>query len=394
MTRDRRSEAVRDLQRPKPITFVELFFDLVYVFSLFRLSEMLTHRLHWVGAAQTLLVLMAIWWVWAYTNLLTDTMDSRAISLQLLVIGSMFGALALSTAIPETFEHRGLLFVVSYLAINLGRASIMAFVLRHDELGLRPLRAVFWFAVSAVPWLAGAFVEGDARFALWGLAITIDYVCALIGWPAPGIGRTPARELNLASEHFAERYRQFIIIALGQTVAVSGLAFHNSDFTAHRGVAFVMSFAITVLLYWIYFHRIRERLAPSFAGAPDPRVRPREAGLAHLVMVAGVVATTTATGTLIAEPTGTAPPFEVAVFVAGPVLFLAGHALLGRHEFVGVAAPRLAGILALVAAAPVLAGHSVVLLAGSIVAILAGVVAWDLVHTGVKPGDQDLPRRL
>ncbi|MFK3982383.1 low temperature requirement protein A [Micromonospora sp. NPDC050397] len=390
----RRSDLIRDLQRPKPITFVEFFFDLVYVFSLFRLSQMLSERLHWVGAYQTLIVLMAIWWVWAYTNLLTDSLDSRTIRLQLLVIGSTYGALILSTAIPESFEQRGLLFAISYIAINLGRASILAIALRRDELGLRPLRTTFWFVISAVPWLAGAMVEGDARLILWGGAIAIDYLAALVGWPTPRLGRTTSRELNLASQHFAERYRQFILIALGQTIVVTGQAVHDHDFSLHRGAAATLSFGITVLFFWIYFHRIREKLGPTFAGMPDPQVRTREAGLAHLLMVAGIVAVTTSDELVISRPTHAAPTVWVAVFTAGPVLFLAGHALLGRHVFVGVAAPRLIGLGVLVACAPALVGQPALLVTGAVVAVLAAIVVWDLIHAGVKPGDQDLPRRL
>ncbi|MEO3745974.1 low temperature requirement protein A [Plantactinospora sp. B5E13] len=394
MTRGRRAELVRQLQRPKPITYVELFFDLAFVFALFRLSEALSERLHWIGGLEILLILMATWWIWAYTNLLTDSLDSRSLRLQLLVIGSMFGALALSAAIPESWDARGLLFAISYVAVNLGRSGILAYALRHDELGLRPLRAAFWFTVSAVPWFAGALVEDNARIALWSLAITIDYLAALLGWPTPGLGRTPTRELNLASEHFAERYRQFIIIALGQTIAVTGLTFHDNDFSPHRGVAFALCFIISVMLYWIYFHRIREKLGPSFSGAPDPDVRTREAGFAHLVMVAGIVALTTADQEVITNPAEPARAAMVAVLVAGPALFLAGHALLARHLFLTVAAPRLIAAVVLVAVAPALVGLPTVTIIGLIAVVLAAIVGWDLRSAGIKPGDQDLPRRL
>lgn len=394
MTRGRRAELVRQLQNPKPITYVELFFDLAFVFALFRLSEMLSERLHWSGGLDTLIVLLAAWWIWAYTNLLTDSLDSRTIRLQLLVIGSMFGTLALSAAIPDSLDARGLLFAVSYVAINLGRSGILAYALRRDELGLRPLRAAFWFAVSAVPWLLGAMVEDNARLVLWGVAITIDYLAALLGWPTPGLGRTPDRELNLASEHFAERYRQFIIIALGQTIAVTGLTFHDNDFSPHRGAAFVLCFVLSVILYWSYFHRIREKLGPSFSGARDPDVRTREAGFAHLVMVAGIVALTTADQEVISNPAKPAHAALVAVLIAGPALFLAGHALLARHLFVQVAAPRLIAAAVLVAVAPALVGLPTVTIVGLIVVILAAIVSWDLRSAGIRPGDQDLPRRL
>ncbi|GIH19483.1 hypothetical protein Raf01_76550 [Rugosimonospora africana] len=280
------------------------------------------------------------------------------------------------------------------MAINLGRSSVVALALRHDDLGLRPLRAAFWFAVSAAPWLAGAEVEGNARLALWSAAIAIEYVSALLRWPTPGIGPTPPKLLNLASEHFAERYRQFVIIALGETVVTIGTNLHDRDFSLHRGTAFTMSFGVTGLLFWIYFHRVREKLGPVFSGAPDPSVRNREAGIAHLLMVIGLTALTTSVDMVITEPTRTAPASWVAVIIGGPGLFLAGHALLGRRVFARVAAPRLIGVGMLIAVGPALVGLPVLAVTGVVAAVLIALVSWDLRYSGIKPGDQGLGHRV
>jgi low temperature requirement protein LtrA len=347
-----------------------------------------------INTYRVLVMLLAVWSVWLYTNLLTDSLEPRTIRLQLLVIGSMFGALLMAAAIPEAYTRRGLLFAIVYVTINLGRSSIVAFALRHDDLGRRPLRAAFWFAVSAVPWLAGAEVEGNGRLALWSVAIAIDYASALLRWPTPGIGPTPTKLLNLATEHFAERYRQFVIIALGETVVAIGTNLHDRDFSLHRGTAFTVSFGITGLLFWVSFHRVREKLGPVFSGAPDPKVRDREAGLAHLLMVIGLVAITTSSELVITEPTKAAPTSWIAMTIAGPGLFLAGHALLARHVFAGVAAPRLVGVGVLIAAGPALVGLPILAASGVVAAVLIGIVIWDLRYSGVEPGDQELPHRV
>ena len=392
--RGRRSGLLRNLRESKPVTYVELYFDLVFVFALFRVTQSLLEGLTWINAYRVLIMLLAVWSVWLYTNLLTDSLEPRTIRLQLLVIGSMFGALLMAAAIPEAYTRRGLLFAVVYVAVNLGRGVIVAFALRHDDLGLRPLRAAFWFAVSAVPWLAGAKVEGDARLALWSVAIAIDYASALLRWPTPGIGSTPPELLNLASEHFAERYRQLVIIALGEAVVAVGTNLHDRDFSLRRGTAFTVSFATAGLLFWIYFHRVREKLGPVFSGAPDPGVRNREAGLAHLLMVIGLVAVSASSELVIMEPTKAAPLSWVATIIAGPAFFLAGHALLGRRVFAGVAAPRLIGVGVLIAAVPVLVGLPVLVGTGVVATVLIAIVGWDLTYSGVKPGDQGLPQRV
>ncbi|GIH19484.1 hypothetical protein Raf01_76560 [Rugosimonospora africana] len=111
-TRSRRSGLLRNLRESKPVTYVELFFDLVFVFALFRVSQSLLNGLTWINVYRVLILLLAVWSVWLYTNLLTDSLEPRTIRLQLLVIGSMFGALLMAAAIPEAYTRRGLLFAI------------------------------------------------------------------------------------------------------------------------------------------------------------------------------------------------------------------------------------------------------------------------------------------
>ncbi|MFI6235430.1 low temperature requirement protein A [Micromonospora sp. NPDC050784] len=394
MKTEKRPGLVRDLGQPKQATYVELFFDVIYIFILFRLSQTLLSRLDWTGAYQTLILLLAVWWVWSYTNLVTDTLDSRLIHIQLLVIATMFGGLLISTTIPEAFEQRGLLFAIAYVAINLGRSSLLAIALRRDPLGCRPLRAVPWFVVSAVPWFAGALVDETARVALWSLAIAIDYLAALSGWPTPKLGRTNPSEWNLASEHLAERYRQFIIIGLGETVITTGRTFHASEFSLHRGAAFTVAFVTTVLLYFTYFYRTREKLGTAFSHAHEPGFRNRESAFAHLLMVAGIVAITVSDEMAIVHATAAAPASWLVIILSGPALFLAGHALLGRHAFTRVSMPRLIGLGALIAIGPPLVGQPVLVPAAAAAVVLAGIVGFDLLRGGREVGDQSLPPRL
>ncbi|MEO3821751.1 low temperature requirement protein A [Plantactinospora sp. B24E8] len=363
-------------KRLRRTTYVELFFDLVYIFIFFRLARSLADDLTWLGAYQALILLLAVWWVWAYTNLLTDTMDSQRLPLQFLVMASTFAALLLSTAIPEAFEDRAHMFAVTYVAINLLRSGSGAIALRRQPLGRRPLRGFLWFAFSAVFWLAGMLVEEEARLVLWGVAILVDYVAAFAGWPVPGLGRARSVEWNLAGRHIAERYRQFTIIALGETIAATGRTFHESDLSPVRGVAFTVAFVTSVLLYWIYFHRTRERLGPPFSGRPSGETRP--AGFAHLVMVAGVVMITVANELMIKDPTRPAPAAWVTVIVGGPALFLVGHAILGRRAFARVTQPRLIGAGLLVAAGPALVSLPALAVTGVVVVVLLAVVTVEL----------------
>ncbi|MBE1491502.1 low temperature requirement protein A [Plantactinospora soyae] len=386
MTTGRYSTLIRDPNQPQRATYVELFYDLVFVFTLARLAEELVADLHPLGAYQTLLLLLATWWVWSYTNLATDTLDSRRPAVQLLVIVIMFGSLVMSTAIPDAFDGRGALFAAAYVGIHLCRSAVLAVILRKHRLRNRPLRGIFWFSVSGAIWFAGAFSPLEARLLLWTAALALDYLGPVLRWPTPKIGRSPAWEWNTAGEHLAERYRQFVIIALGETVVITARTFRSSDYSLYRSIAFVISFVTTVLLWWIYFYRTREKLGSAITSSADPARETKWAGYAHLIMVAGVVLTTVGDELIIRHPFGDTPGGWVAVIIGGPGLFLAGRALLGHEVFVHVARPWLIGIGVLIVMAPVMVFLPALAVSGTVVVVLFGIVLADVVSTRERRG--------
>ena len=386
MTTGGYSTLIRDPSQPQRATYVELFYDLVFVFMLARLADALLLNLHPIGAYETLILLLATWWVWSYTNLATDTLDSQRPAVQLLVIAIMFGSLVMSTAVPDAFDGRGPLFVSAYVGIHLGRSVVLAIILRHHRLRNRPLRGIFWFGLSGAIWFAGAFVPGGLRLLLWTVAVAMDYLGPVLRWPTPKLGRSPGWEWNVAGEHLAERYRQFMIIALGETIVITARTLGNSDYGPDHLAAFVTAFATTVLLWWIYFYRTREKLGSAITGSADPGRETKWAGYAHLVMVAGVVLTTVGDELIIEHPYGPMQESWVAVILGGPALFLVGRALLGHEVFVHVARPWLIGLGVLIVMAPAMIFLPPLAVSGVVVAVLLGIVLGDALSVRERRG--------
>lgn len=383
------SSLVRDPRRPQRATHVELFYDLVFLYVLARLAESLAKDLTWLGAYRTLLLLVAVWWVWAYTNLVTDTLNSELPSVQLLVIGIMFGTLIMSTAVADAIDGRALLFAGVYVAIHVGRSAALAVMLRnHPRLRRRPWRGVFWFSISGVFWIGGALLPGAAlQLAFWTVALLLDYYLGpTLRWPTPWIGRSQDWEWNLASAHLAERYRQFIIIGFGETIVISGRAYRATGYRDSATAGLVLAFAATVLLWWIYFYRTREKLGTAITTSADPARETKWAGHAHLVMVAGIVLTTAGDELLIQHAfEANHVPFVVAM-VGGPTLFLAGRVLLGHEVFVHVARPWLIGIAVLVLMSPAMLLLPPIGVAFACVVVLLGVVLADAASGREAPG--------
>ena len=391
MTTSRAAELLRKPRSPQRATFLELFFDLVFVLALTQLSRGLIQHLTWTGAFQTLVLLLALWWVWGFTAGVTDRFDPQRPPIQLLVVASMLGSLLLAAAVPEAFSQQGPLFAGADVAINVGRSVFLVLVLRGQEARRLWARHLVWFGVSAVPWIAGAVTHHSARAALWAVAVALDYTAAGLRWPTPGLGRGTVSEFSPAGEHLAERYRQFFIIALGELILVPGLAFNGDGVHADRTMALVVSFATTVLLWRIYIYRAGELFGTAVATARDPVGVVLSAVYSHLVMVAGIVLTAVGDELVITHPFGHTDPAWIAVIFGGPGLFLAGRAVFEYAVFARVSRNRWIGLLVLAALTPVMLHSPPLIVALAATAVLTGIAAWDTARARRRPPETPSP---
>jgi low temperature requirement protein LtrA len=178
-------------------------------------------------------------------------------------------------------------------------------------------------------------------------------------------------------EHLAERHRQLFIIALGELILVSGLAFRGNGFAANRTAAFVVSFVGTVLLWRIYMYRAGEVLADAIARVPHPARFALSTTYFHLAMVAGLVAIAVGDELVIAHPRGHTQPAWIAVILGGPALFVAGRAGFEYAVFDRVSWDRPIGVLVLAAPAPAMLLVPPLLAAIAATAVLTGIAFTD-----------------
>jgi low temperature requirement protein LtrA len=339
--------------QPEYPTFLELFFDLVYIFMLARLSAGLTADLSPRNALQMAVLLLAAWWVWVLTAWLTDLFDPQLPVIQALVLVVMFGTLVMAIAVPHAFGDDGFVFVAAYYGIQLARASVLVTGTRSDPyVQVRSVRVALWFLVSAGPWIGGAVAEGVSRLVLWAIAVGVDLGSARIGWPVPRLGRTDLSSPIFTAPHLGERHRQIFGIALGELILTAGTGLAFSGFQAGRVAVCGVAFGNAVLLFLLYFHRVRQLLSRPTVSAVE-RVRPgTTTSYAHLVMIAGTVAISASTTRAIDHPFGTASPALILTILAGPALFLVGTCLFDYVVTGRTLWSRLIALLLLAAVGP------------------------------------------
>jgi low temperature requirement protein LtrA len=216
------------------------------------------------------------------------------------------------------------------------------------------------------------------REALWLGAVAVDYLAPATGYFTPGLGRSTTHDWNISGEHMAERCQLFLIIALGESILVTGATFGEMEITAPVLAGFVVAFLGSVALWWVYFDRGAEDAAAAIAHSDDPGALGRSAyTYLHLPMVAGIIVTAVGDELAIAHPLGHASPETVATVLGGPALFLAGHALFKKAVFGVISIPRLAAIALLGIVALVGSAWAPLALATCALVIIAGVAWWD-----------------
>jgi low temperature requirement protein LtrA len=363
------------------VTFLELFFDLVFVFAVTQLSHLLLTHLTGRGAVQTMLLLLAVWWAWIDTAWVTNWFDPDHRAMRLVLFLIMLGSLIMSAAIPEAFGTRGLIFAGAYAAIQISR-SAFAVVSLGSQPALRRnfVRILCWKVVSGALWVAGGLAHGGARESLWLAAVIFEYAAPAAGFYTPGLGRSTVSDWTISGGHLAERCQLFLIIALGESILVIGGTFGNVAFSAARLAALLAAFLGSVGLWWIYFDRSADEGGEVIEHADDPGRLARSAyTYDHLPMVAGIIVAAVGYELVITHPTGHVGAATVAATLGGPALFLAGHALFKRAVFGRVSISRLAALAVLVALAPVGTTLPPLLLAGAVALVLAAVAACDLI---------------
>ncbi len=319
----------RDGHEGAKVEMVELFFDLVFVFAVTQLSHTLLRSLTLQGAAQVGLQLLAVWWVWVYTSWVTNWLNPERMPVRVTLFVLMLGGLVLSASIPDAFRERGLLFACALVFMHLGRTLFVVWAVRRESpILMRNFQRVFvWFSLSGACWIAGGLQEGDLRFGWWLGALMIDLIGPSVYFRVPGLGRSQLAEWNIEGGHLAERCALFVIIALGESLLVTGATFTEMEWNGTTWAALMASVIGSILMWWIYFDTGAERATQRIRNASDPGRQGRSVyTYVHVLIVAGIIVSAVADELVLAHPDhGTDQ--VIGVILAGPACYLVGTSI-------------------------------------------------------------------
>ena len=368
----------------QPVTTVELFYDLVYVFAITQLTQLILHDLTVGAMARATFLLLVVWWAWICTTWMANWFDPDSPAVGALLTAAMLVSLLMAAAIPRAFGADGVLFAVSFITLQVGRSAAAAFLLRKDH----PLRDVFqrvaaWSVLGGVLWLAGSALHGDTRLFLWAPALLVEFCSPVAGYWLPGRGRAATSDWDIEGGHFTERCEAFIIIALGESIVLTGATAAHVGLSATVSLSLSVAFLETAALWWLYFGATAERTRDAMRMCEDPGRLARDAyTYLHVPIVAGIIALAVGNDLLIAAPTDAAHGVGLAVVLGGPMLFLVGESLF-RMRVMGDPAntKRLAVAALLLLLTPVGARVTALALSTIVAALLIGLALWELAPT-------------
>jgi low temperature requirement protein LtrA len=367
------------------VTPLELFFDLVYVFAIGQLSHHLLLHVDLRTGAETVVLSLAVFYAWYMVAWGANWLDPDPLPVRLALVGLMFASLLMSVAIGDAFDGRAWLFVTGYLLLQVGRAGFLVVALRGRPQSEHFVNDLVWELLSGVLWVAGAITDGDARLALWGVAVAVAYGGAFLQHWLPGRGRrVDVEHTEIAGGHLIERFRLFFIIVLGETVFTMGNAFAGEPFAVERLLALAIGFAGTVALWWCYFQRA-ERLGVEAAETAD------DAGAVGLwgtwtltLIVLALIAIAVADELAIAHPGDDATAGFTVLAFGGPAMFLLAQLLFHRWALGQVPRSRPLGLLALAVLAAATAPLTLIAGIAASTAVLVAVAAADTVPSRIE----------
>lgn len=366
-------------------TWLELFFDLIYVVAVAQLSSRLTHGVRFTGLVSFVALFLPVWWSWIGTTFYaTRFVAADDLIYRLLTVIEMGAIAALAINVRDGFGATATGFALSYAVV---RAVLVVQYLRAGWAipEARPLTNHFarGFGLAAAIWIVSVFVPGVAHLILCGIGLAVD-----IGTPLFA-GRLQTN-ISPDDSHLPERFGQFTLIVLGEGVAAVVLGIGQQALTRPAAISAACALMIAFCLAWLYFENLDG--SAIYAARAGGQIANYQVWLyAHFPLVATLTAMAPGVQYVVTNKPGTALPDSARWLLCGALA--ACLATIGAIHWTSAAPTeraldrartrlRIVASLLILLLAPVGMYLSPVLLIGFLATICAAQVVIDVRNDG------------
>lgn len=361
------------------VTFIELFFDLVFVFAITQIVGLFHGHITWGVVGESILLFWIVWWAWTQFSWALNSADTTHQLVETAILIATGVAFFMAVAVPFAFEGRPLAFALPYVIVRgIGLILYIYVTLSEPEQNrvVRQFALLSVLGLSAV--LVGAILGGPFLYAFWGVSILLDIVAASVGGAAS--------TWNLHPEHFTERHGLIVIIALGETLIVAASGVTSMEWSGALVGVGLAAVAATCLFWWSYFPQAKPTLDQALEtarGHHRSEMARDVFSLFHFPMLCGVIAYAVAIEEAIVHPDD---PLSLAArwaLAVGLVLFLGGIGLAVRRATSTLPLVRI--VLAVIMAGAVVLVADVSPLISLLIVVAGTLVIVTVEHFQAKP---------
>ncbi len=229
-------------------TWLELFFDLVFVIAVSSLSDSLLSHVNFTSIGHFIFLFIPIWWIWMGISYYSDQFEDNSILYRIMLFVSMLLTIRLSIFIPNVFLDSSRVFALIY--IELRAVLIILYIAawrRHPIQRPMIIRYIIGFSLDLLIWFVSVFVPDEFRFILWAIALCISIATPIISYIT--LETIPAQV-----SHMDERFGLFTLIVLGEIILLVTRGIEHIALSLHDTIHTFSGFCCAIVIWALYFN--------------------------------------------------------------------------------------------------------------------------------------------
>lgn len=372
MASDIFGSTARTREEPPEVSTLELFFDLVFVFGFIQVVEYMSYNLTWVGMTRGIALLGALWWAWVTYSWLTDAIPAEEILAERLVIlTAATGMFVVAVTVPGAFDEHALIFGGAYFVVRVLHVGL--YTLSTDPETQQAIRRLApGFLGGPALLIVAGFCDGIVQGGLWAVALAIDY-------SAPYIRGNEG--FTIYAQHFVERYRLIVIIALGEILIKMGFSATELSLGSRQILGIVLGMGFVITLWWLYFDYLVSAAECRLANTEGSERALRALisySYVHFFLVGGIVFSALGIQAAIANLGSPLELIPATALYGGGALFLSGRGVFQWRETDDISAPGLIIAVVICLAIPLGIRLPALTTLGFIFILFAGLVTYEV----------------
>ena len=366
------------------VSTLELFFDLVFVFTITQVSDLLLHAHSFVEFARPVVLLALIWWMYGGYAWLTNNVGTTRLLSRVLVLTGMAGFLVMALAVPQAFERDGLAFGLAYLLVNVIHAALFT---QAPNQSARAIWRIAPFNIgTALLVVLASIVSPTWSWLCWTTAVSVLVIVPFFG---------KVGDFAVEPTHFGERHALGVLIARGEAIIAIGVGAADEPVTRELVLAAVLALALNAALFWSYFaqdDQQAEHALRKASGSDRARMALYAFGYAHLIMIAGIVVLATGIKQEIAQLYAATPLLICVLLASGIALYLLGDVLFRRTVYIPSSRLRLGVALGSLGTIPLGMWAGGLAQVGGLLILFVSMLSWE--HAAAKVASQHTAEKL